>query len=378
MAKQFLSSVFLLTITATAAAEPPRVRARVVGVAPGMLQPGPRNAITDVAGVAVGHVTRIEGADVRTGVTAILPHAGNLFQDKVPAGVAVANGFGKLTGTTQITELGEIETPIILTNTLSVPQAADALIGWTLAQPGNENVASVNPVVGETNDSRLNNIRRRVITSKDVLAAISAASTGAVTEGAVGAGTGTVAFGWKGGIGTSSRVVPGTHGEYRVGVIVQSNYGGSLRVLGTEVGDALRPAGAPAKTRPSSADGSIMIIVATDAPLSDRNLKRLAERSFAGLARTGSAFSNGSGDYAIAFSTALSVRRTPQRRAAASATEDVPNDRMSDLFVAAADATEEAIYNSLFMATPMTGRDSNGDAVVVEAVPIEMVRRRLP
>jgi D-aminopeptidase len=378
MLKPFLSLVSLLMMTTTAAAEPPRVRARALGVAPGILQPGPLNAITDVAGVAVGQLTRIEGGDVRTGVTAILAHAGNLFQEKVPAGVAVANGFGKLTGTTQIVELGEIETPIILTNTLSVPQAADALIAWTLAQTGNETVASVNPVVGETNDSRLNNIRKRVITRDDVLAAIAAASTGAVTEGAVGAGTGTVAFGWKGGIGTSSRVVPAANASYRVGVLVQTNYGGSLRVLGTEIGNAQRPVGAPPTTRPSSVDGSIMIILATDAPLSDRNLKRLAERSFAGLARTGSAFSNGSGDYALAFSTAASVRRTPQRRAAASATENVPNDSMSALFVAAADATEEAIYNSLFMATPMTGRDSNGDSVVVDAVPIEMIWRLLP
>lgn len=376
--KQFLSLVSVLMISTTAAAEPPRIRARALGVAPGTLQPGPLNAITDVAGVAVGQVTRIEGMDVRTGVTAILPHAGNLFQDKVPAGVAVANGFGKLTGTTQIVELGEIETPIILTNTLSVPQAADAAIAWTLAQPGNEAVASVNPVVGETNDSRLNNIRKRVITRDDVLAAIRSASTGAVTEGAVGAGTGTVAFGWKGGIGTSSRVVPATKAPYRVGVLVQTNYGGSLRVLGTEIGNAQLLAGAPPTARASSADGSIMIVVATDAPLSDRNLKRLAERSFAGLARTGSAFSNGSGDYAIAFSTAQSVRRTPPRRADLNAIENVPNDSMSALFVAAADATEEAIYNSLFMATQMTGRDSNGDAVVVEAVPIETVRHLLP
>ncbi len=346
-------------------------------MAPGNLAPGPLNAITDVAGVAIGQVTRVEGNDIRTGVTAILPHPGNVFQDKVPAGVAVANGFGKLTGTTQIIELGEIETPIVLTNTLSVPRAADALISWTLAQPGNDAVASVNPVVGETNDSSLNNIRKRVISTDDVLAAIAAATTGPVGEGAVGAGTGTVAFGWKGGIGTSSRIVPIGSASYRVGVIVQSNYGGSLRVGGIEVGSAQRAATGSPSNRPSSADGSIMIVLATDAPLSDRNLKRLAERSFAGLARTGSAFSNGSGDYAIAFSTAASVRRTPARRAVVSTSEAVPNDAMSALFVAAADATEEAIYNSLFMATPVRARNSRGEAVVVEAVDLAMIRRAL-
>lgn len=361
----------------TAAAETPRLRARQIGVAPGIFQPGPLNAITDVAGVAVGQITRVEGDDIRTGVTAILPHAGNLFQDKVPAGVAVANGFGKLTGTTQIIELGEIETPIILTNTLSVPQAADALVGWTLAQPGNEAVGSVNPVVGETNDGQLNNIRKRVITRENVLGAIAAATTGAVTEGAVGAGAGTVAFGWKGGIGTSSRIVPVGSASYRVGVLVQSNYGGSLRVGGIEIGSAFRPAHGSQPARPSSADGSIMIILATDAPLSDRNLKRLAERSFAGLARTGSAFSNGSGDYAIAFSTAATVRRTPEHRAAVSTTEAVPNDAMSALFVAAADATEEAIYNSLFMATTVRARNGKGEAIVVEAVDLSSIRRLL-
>lgn len=326
-----------------------RYRARDIGISPGKLSPGRLNAITDVAGVQVGHVTVIEGDDVRTGVTVVLPHKANIFRDKLPAGLAVANGFGKFVGATQIVELGEIETPIALTNTLSAPQAADALIEWTLVQPGNEDVKSVNPVVGETNDGILNNIRRRFVTRDHVLKALEAAADGQVEEGGVGAGTGTVAFGWKGGIGTSSRVVEVSQCKFTVGVLVQSNYGGDLRVNGVVYGSA-SDFDSSSQTTPSSADGSIVIIVATDAPLSDRNLTRLARRTFAGLARTGSTYANGSGDYALAFSTAESVRRTPQRRAASADIRELPNDLTSPLFTAAADATEEAIYNSMLQA----------------------------
>ena len=363
-------------------ATPPQMRARDLGITPGTLATGPLNAITDVAGVRVGHRTRIEGDDIRTGVTAILPHGGNVFQDRVPAGFAVANGFGKMMGSTQILELGEIETPIVLTNTLSASQAADALVHWTLGRPGNEKVRSVNAVVGETNDGELNDIRKRVITRDDVLAAIDAAREGPVQEGAVGAGTGTVAFGWKGGVGTSSRRLPAELGGYTVGVLVQSNYGGTLQIDGTPVGLALNQYFLRAPAGPERADGSIMIIVATDAPLSDRNLTRLARRTFAGLARTGSAFSNGSGDYAISFSTAPSVRRTPERRAGAAPTEDLANDRMSPLFVAAADAAEEAIYNSLLMATTTTRVDhASGKTITIRALDprqVERLRRARP
>jgi D-aminopeptidase len=351
-----------------------RVRARDIGIAPGLFRPGPLNSITDVAGVRVGQVTRIEGADIRTGVTALLPHGGNLFQDKVPAAVAVANGFGKMSGTTQIRELGEIETPIVLTNTLSVAPAMEAIVDWTLTRPGNEQVRSVNAVVAETNDGSLNNIRKRVITREDVLAAIEAAKAGPVAEGSVGAGTGTLAYGWKGGIGTSSRVLPAALGGYRVGVLVQTNHGGTLAMDGVPVGVALGQYFLKEHADRSSADGSIILVVATDAPLSDRNLERLAERAMAGLARTGAAFSNGSGDYAIAFSTAEAVRRTPQRRATVSDFPELPNEAMSPLFVAVAEAAEEAIYNSLLMATTIRREATpdhpgfTGKALEVEAV----------
>ncbi|MCX7668679.1 MAG: P1 family peptidase, partial [Anaerolineae bacterium] len=357
-------------------------RARELGIVPGILPAGPLNAITDVAGVCVGQVTVWEGDDVRTGVTAILPHGGNLFQEKVPAGLAVGNGFGKLMGATQIAELGEIETPIVLTNTLAVPRAADAILDWTLAQPGNEAVTSVNPVVGETNDGRLNNIRRRAVTVEHALAAIRAAAAGPVAEGCVGAGTGTVAFGWKGGIGTSSRRLPAALGGYTVGVLVQSNFGGVLQIAGIPVGRLLgryylkdqltpvepTPAAARGERAASpAADGSIMIVLATDAPLADRNLTRLARRAFAGLARTGAAMANGSGDYALAFSTAETVRRTPERRRAAMPILDLPNDLISPLFLAAIEATEEAIYNSLLRAVTVTGYRG----FTVEALPLE-------
>jgi len=364
-------------------------RARDLGIAPGVLPTGPLNAITDVAGIRVGHVTLREGDDIRTGVTAILPHAGNLFQEKVPAGLAVGNGFGKLTGATQLIELGELETPIVLTNTLAVPRAADALIDWTLAQPGNEAVVSVNPVVGETNDSTLNNIRRRAVTAEHALAAIEAARGGSVVEGSpppegcVGAGTGTVAFGWKGGIGTSSRRLSDDLGGYTVGVLVQSNFGGALQIMGIPVGerlgryylkdqlahdDALNTVNSQSTIRnPQSSDGSIMIILATDAPLSDRNLTRLARRAMAGLARTGAAMSNGSGDYAIAFSTSEQVRRTPDRRSKLASLIELPNDAISPLFLAAIEATEEAIYNSLLQAKTTTGYRGR----TVEALPLD-------
>jgi D-aminopeptidase len=350
-------------------AQSPRRRARDLGIAPGVLPPGPRNALTDVAGVRVGHVTLSEGDAIRTGVTAILPHGGNLFQDKTPAGLAVGNGFGKLTGSTQLVELGEIETPIVLTNTLATPQAAAALIAWTLVQPGNEEVVSVNPIVGETNDSRLNDIRRPAVTPEHVLAAIAAAQDGPVAEGSVGAGTGTVAFGWKGGIGTSSRRLPAALGGYTVGVLVQANYGGVLQMAGLPIGQALGRYYLQEFSAQSDADGSILIVVATDAPLADRNLTRLARRALAGLARTGASFADGSGDYALAFSVAESVRRTPVRRSQLATVTELPNALLSPLFQAVIEATEEAIYNALCMATTVTGYRG----VKVEALPLEQV-----
>lgn len=355
-----------------------RVHARDIGIAPGIFEPGPLNSITDIDGVQVGQVTRIEGADVRTGVTAILPHGGNIFQDKVPAGIVVANGFGKFAGATQIAELGEIETPIVLTNTLSVAPAIDGILDWTLAQPGNEHVRSVNAVVGETNDSVLNNIRKRVIGPSDVVAAIKAAIGGPVAEGSVGAGTGTMAFGWKGGIGTSSRILPQALGGYRVGVLVQTNYGGTLTMDGVPVGKALGRYYLREHSERASADGSIILVVATDAPLSDRNLTRLAHRAIAGLARTGAAFSNGSGDYAVAFSTADGVRRTAARRAGVAAYPELPNDEMSPLFVAVSEAAEEAIYNSLLMATTVD-RQATAEAGAArgEAIDIAAVRQAI-
>jgi|SRR6185369_12414189 len=340
-----------------------RCRARDLGIAPGRFAPGPLNAITDIPGIRVGHITLREGERIRTGATAILPHGGNLFQDKVPAGFAILNGFGKFAGATQVMELGEIETPIVLTNTLGVGRAIEAINRWTLAQPGNEQVTSVNAIVGETNDSRLSDIRAGYPGIEQIMQAIEAGTTGAVEEGAVGAGTGTVAFGFKGGIGTSSRQLGMKQGGYLVGVLVQSNYGGELRIDGRRFKD-LQPSAA-------DTDGSIVLIVATDAPLSDRNLARLAERSFAGLARTGSALSNGSGDYAIAFSTAAAVRRTPERRQTVSTIPDIPNDQLSPLFEAVIEASEEAILNSLFMAETTTGWDvGKGKPARIDALPL--------
>ncbi|MGH7579834.1 MAG: P1 family peptidase [Gemmatimonadales bacterium] len=348
-----------------------RPRARELGVAPGVLPPGPLNAITDVAGVAVGQTTVREGDSVRTGVTAILPHTGNLFQERVPAAIHVGNGFGKLVGVTQAGELGELETPILLTCTLCVWKAADAMVAWLLSRPAMDQVRSINPVVGETNDGyALNAIRGRPVAERHVRTALEGATGGPVAEGSVGAGAGTVAFGWKGGIGTSSRRAEAADSTWTVGVLVQSNFGGDLHILGVPVGralgrDGLRMAGEPQGTR-----GSIMIVVATDAPLSDRNLGRLAARALLGVGRTGSAMDNGSGDYVIAFSTHPGVRRRlrEDRRTAA----ELGNDAMSGLFEATVEATEEAIYNSLFKAT--TER-ANGN--LVEAIPVGEVMKIL-
>lgn len=377
-----LAAVALTTAVATTliaapstASEPSSARPTIrdLGRAPGILTPGPLNAVTDVAGVRVGQVTLRSGDSIRTGVTAVLPHGGDLFRDKVPAGLSVANGFGKLAGATQIRELGEIETPIVLTNTLSVARGIDGVLDWTLNQPGHEDIRSVNAVVGETNDGGLNDIRARVVTAADVVRAIETATPGPVEQGAVGAGTGTIAFGFKGGIGTSSRKLPDSLGGFTVGVLVQSNYGGVLSIDGAPVGVRLGRYYLREEVEGERADGSIMIVVATDAPLSDRNLERLANRAFAGLARTGAAFSNGSGDYAIAFSTAESVRRTPERRAGQTSVADWPNDRMSPLFVAVAEATEEAILNSLLKAQTTTSV-IDGKTVTVEALDVEAVK----
>jgi D-aminopeptidase len=364
-----------------------RPRAREVGVVVGVLPPGPFNAITDVVGVSVGHSTLIRGDNVRTGVTAILPHNGNLFREKVPGAVFIGNAFGKLAGSTQVNELGEIETPILLTSTLNVPRVADAVIDHMLALPGNEDVQSINPLVGETNDGYLNDIRGRHVGREEVFAAIKNARGGMIEEGAVGAGTGTVAFGFKGGIGTSSRKLPQTLGGYTVGVLVQSNFGGILTINGAPVGRELgkyylkdeleraqNKSGRLANRNgsegaaSSSADGSIIIVIATDAPIEHRNLQRLAARAMMGLARTGAAGSNGSGDYAIAFSTAteLRIRPTANNRNPTLTTTLLSNEDLSPLFLAVIEATEEAIYNSLFRATTMTGRGHT-----VEALPLD-------
>src|SRR5690348_13658906 len=351
-----------------------RPRAREAGITFGVLPTGPLNAITDVAGVKVGQVTLIEGANVRTGVTAILPHEGNLYQDKVPAGFSVGNAYGKFMGSTQVKELGEIETPILLTNTLNVPEAAAGSIEWTLRRPGNEQVRSVNAVVGETNDGFLNGIRGRHVTPADAVRAIEAAKGGSVEEGSVGAGAGTVAFDWKGGIGTSSRRLPKSLGGWTVGVLVQTNYGGVLTVAGVPVGQALGRYYLKSELEKANADGSVIIVIATDAPLSDRNLERLARRAFLGIARTGSPMTNGSGDYALAFSTSAEVRRTQARRSTLTPVADWPNDRMSPLFEAAVEATEEAVINSLFAATPTDGNGHHVDSLPVDQV-IKLYRR---
>lgn len=366
-----LAFVFLsLLAPAASPQEQIRPRARDLGIKIGILPTGVNNAITDVAGVTVGHTTLVRGENVRTGVTAIVPHGGNLFREKVPGAVFVGNGFGKLAGSTQVNELGEIETPILLTSTLSVPKTADFLIDHMLALPGNEDVRSINPLVAETNDGGLNDIRGRHITRDDVFNALKSAKTGVVDEGSVGAGTGTVAFGWKGGIGTASRKLPASVGGYTLGVLVQSNFGGVLMIDGVPVGEELgkfylRDAVASGTLAAPVADGSIIIVIATDAPVNHRQLKRLASRSMIGLGRTGSSMTNGSGDYAIAFSTANRVNASEQLRNV----QLLGNDAMSPLFQAVIEATEEAIINSLFKATTITG---NGR--MIEALPMDKVR----
>ena len=364
-----------------------RPRARDLGIKVGILPTGPLNAITDVNGVLVGHTTIIRGDDVRTGVTAILPHGSNLFREKVPGAVFVGNGFGKLAGSTQANELGEIETPILLTSTLSVPRVADYLLDYMLSLPGNEDVQSINPLVGETNDGYLNDIRGRHITREDVFAAIKGAKTGAVTEGSVGAGTGTVAFGFKGGIGTASRKLPAKLGGFTVGVLVQTNFGGVLTINGAPVGQDLgryylreelnQTATLKRDHKENDADGSIIIVIATDAPVDARNLERMAARAMMGLARTGAAGSNGSGDYAIAFSTAEDVRihtAAQNERNAPRSIKTLPNDAVSPLFLAVIESTEEAIYNSLFKATTVTGKGHTVEALPLDRT-VEILRK---
>ena len=368
-----------LLLAPLAAAQPEtRPRARDIGLAPGVLDPGPHNAITDVSGVLVGQATLVEGENIRTGVTAILPHDGNLFQEKVPGAVHIGNAFGKLAGSTQVVELGTIETPIVLTNTLSVWDAARAVVAYTLALPGNEDVRSVNPLVGETNDGFLNDIRGLHVREEHVLAAIRSAASGQVAEGAVGAGTGTSAFGWKGGIGTSSRRLPESLGGYTVGALVQSNYGGVLLMDGLPVGEELGrhylrdrlggngPAGGEAAAE-SDPDGSIMMVLATDAPMRAPGLTRLAKRAMLGLARTGATSSHGSGDFVIAFSSAASLRSPFRSDAPLESGGALRGDRLSPLFQAAIESTEEAVYNSMLQAVTTTGRNGN----TREALPLE-------
>jgi len=361
----------------TAVAQETRPRTRDLGVKIGILPTGTINAITDVTGVTVGQTTLIKGDNIRTGITAIVPHSGNIFREKVPGAVFVGNGFGKLAGSTQVNELGEIETPILLTSTLSVPKTADFLMDYMLALPGNEEVRSINPLVAETNDGGLNDIRGRHITRDDVFNALKNAKAGVVEEGSVGAGTGTVAFGWKGGIGTASRKLPASLGGYTLGVLVQSNFGGVLMIDGVPVGEELgqyylkNAVTASKQTEPAklkSADGSIIIVIATDAPVDHRQLKRLASRSMVGLGRTGSSMTNGSGDYAIAFSTSNRVNANDRVRSI----QSLGNDAMSPLFQAVIEATEEAIINSLLKATTVSG---NGHTV--QAIPIDKVREIL-
>lgn len=345
-----------------------RKRIRENGLSPGIMQPGELNAITDVPGVLVGHQTLIKGDKIRTGVTVIQPHAGNLFQEKVPAAVSVGNGFGKAIGFTQVQELGSLETPIALTSTLNVFSVADAMVDHMLSLPGNEDLRSVNPLVGETNDGYLNDIRNRPVQKTDVFSAIEDLNAGPVKEGNVGAGTGTRCFGYKGGIGSSSRILGENHGSYTVGVLVQTNFGGVLSIMGAPVGEELDRR-LLAASDPYEADGSCMIVIATNAPLSARNLERLAKRSFLALGRVGSYMSNGSGDYAIAFSTHPDCRIISGTASMEKERPDLGNDYMSPLFLAVVEATEEAIYNSLFMAEDMVGFKGHS----VEALPLDRV-----
>ena len=363
-----LTLVVCLLLPMTASAQSESVRIRALGLDPGLFDPGPLNAITDVEGVQVGHRTLAEGNSVRTGVTAIVPHEGDLFREKVPAAVHVGNGFGKAAGFLQVQELGTIETPIVLTNTLDVGTAVEVTVAWTLRQSGHEDIGSVNAVVGETNDGYLNDIRGQHVTTEDVFAAIEAASGGPVDEGSVGAGTGTSALGWKGGIGTSSRSVPDEHGGYTVGALVQANYGGILRIDGVPVGERLgrHDFRSAVEGAGSDDDGSCMIVLATDAPLSPRNLERMAKRAMLGLARTGSYSSNGSGDFVIAFSTQNRRTGEPVPRSDSL----LPNNRMSPLFLATVESVEEAVYNALTTATTVTGHEGRTQ----KALPLDRLR----
>ncbi len=378
-----LLALMLFAFPAVLNAQP--TRARAIGLAPGIFAPGRWNAITDVAGVRVGHATITAGDSLRTGVTAIVPHAGDLFRDRVPAALHVGNGFGKLLGVTQLRELGELETPIILTCTLCIWQAGDALAQWMLQKPENASVRSINPVVGETNDGGLNATRLRPGIGAAVVRALELADSGTVTEGSVGAGHGTAMFGWKGGSGTSSRVLPASLGGHTIGVLVQGNYGGVLQMAGVPIGQLLgrysfqrdvdrarRPGGGAGPGDPASerGDGSCMIVIATDAPVLARNLERLAARAVMGLARTGSSASNGSGDYVIAFSTSPMVRRSPD--ATTASVQELGNDAMSALFQAVTEATEEALYNAMLTATTVTSRAGS-----VRPLPVDSVTRLL-
>jgi D-aminopeptidase len=364
---KFLSFIVCTFLFISALAQE-RKPAEAYGIRIGVMQKGPTNSIVDVAGVKVGHVTLIIADSIRTGVTAILPHGNNLFQQKVPAAVFTGNGFGKLAGTTQIKELGNIESPIILTNTLSVAEGINGVINYTLAQKGNEQVQSVNAVVGETNDGALNDIRGKHVKVDHVLQAINTASTQKPQQGNVGAGTGTVCFGFKGGIGTASRKLPASLGGYTVGVLVQTNFGGVLQIDGVPVGEKLGRYSFSDQLQ-NPVDGSCMIVVATDAPLDSRNLERLAKRAFMGLAKTGGIASNGSGDYVIAFSNNASVLITHNSKTSTITTTVLRNDEMSPLFMAAIEATEEAIINSLFMATDMKGKGGR----TIESLPLDKV-----
>ena len=375
MMKHYILAIVAVLMGFTVSAEQPHKTLRQWGFPTGIFETGTYNAITDVPGVTVGHVTCIEGDSIRTGVTAIVPHQGDIFRNKVPAAIYVGNGFGKLAGVTQVRELGNIETPVILTNTLSVAAGIEGAVRYTLMQPGNENVRSVNAVVGETNDGRLNKIRQMYVTPQMVIDAINNAHGGPVEQGNVGAGTGTICFGFKGGIGTSSRVLPESLGGYTIGVLVQTNYGGILEIDGVQVGQRLQKHDFINHVRKAeNVDGSCMMVVITDAPLDSRNLERVAKRAMMGMAKTGGIASNGSGDYVIALSVAPSNLINDTARTITSTV--LANGEMSSIFAATIEATAEALWNSLFMAESMTGWGGNHvDALPVERV-LEMLRNR--
>jgi D-aminopeptidase len=369
-----LALILMTSSTPSSGATPDaRPRLRDLGVTPGIFPPGPLNAITDVAGVRVGHRTIVEGDSIRTGVTAILPHGGNIFRMKVPAGVFTGNGFGKAAGFLQVQELGQIETPIVLTNTLAVGTAIDAVVAWTLEQPGNQDVRSVNAVVGETNDGHLNDVRARRVTQADVRAAIDAAAAGPVAMGSVGAGTGTRALGWKGGIGTASRKLPASRGGWTVGALVQSNFGGVLSVDGLSVGKRLGRHDFRDDVQPSGLAGSCMIVLATDAPLTAKALERVAARGVLGLARTGGYMADGSGDFVIAFSTANQEPHAPEPESAPRRLEALPHEGLSPIFLAAVEAVEEAVLDSLIQARTVTGHMGR----TAESIPLDRLREML-